>query len=169
MCPSSLLCAPGVYGALKVLHLLMAIVFVGDILVSAVFKIAADRSDDPVAAGFVMRTIRLLDNIFIQPSSMLIAITGFLMAGKTGVNVFAHPWMWGSLALLIGTGLLWIAVLVPAQKAMLAAAVDAVGAQATTPGLPQAYRTAARQWNIVGFVAAGMAIAAVVLMVTYSG
>lgn len=102
------------YLALKSLHLLGVVLFVGNIVVTGWWKTQADRTRHPAIVAFVQRQVTLTDWIFTFGSSTLAVVGAY-------ANVYLHdlpldaPWLlWGQ-ALFFASGLPWVAILIPLQ------------------------------------------------------
>ena len=73
------------YSTVKLIHVLGAILFLGNIIVSAVWKIQADRTNDPVVIAFACRLINITDLAFTTLGSALIVIGGIGLFYATGI------------------------------------------------------------------------------------
>jgi uncharacterized membrane protein len=131
---------------LKTLHLFGVCLFVGNIVVSGLWKAMADRVDDLAVARFATRLVNLTDAAFTGLGAALLLAAGHSMAGRHG-GIGANPWIWWSYAAFGLSGLLWIAVLVPVQIRQARLLRSASGT------IPAEYKRLARIWSIVGIVA----------------
>lgn len=132
---------------LKTLHLLGVSLFLGNIIVSALWKVMADRSGSVPVARFGARLILLTDILFTGLGAILLTITGHLLAPAWGG--VGRSWIALSYGLFALSGLLWLAVLVPIQvrqaRMLRHLAVDAA--------LPPAYHKLTLWWSLVGTLA----------------
>lgn len=130
----------------KTLHLLGVFLFIGNIIVSGLWKAMADRVDDLAVARFATRLVNLTDLVFTGLGAAILLVAGHAMAGRHG-GIGANPWIWWSYAAFGLSGFLWIAVLVPIQirQARLL--------RNTQRAIPADYKRLARIWSIVGIVA----------------
>src|ERR1700730_1155287 len=109
------------YTTLKFVHLFGVVLFVGNIITAALWKARADRSGDLATVAFAQRTVALADWVFTLPGSLLVVIGGYGMAAKRPWPLHGLPWLeWGQ-SLFWLTGLIWIFVLVPTQRGLVAA------------------------------------------------
>lgn len=141
----------------KLVHLLGACLFVGNIVVSAFWKVMADRTGELAVMRFGVRLVNLTDALFTGVGATMLAVAGHALAGRWG-GVGAQGWIVTSYALFAFSGALWIAVLVPIQirqARLLRAAVDRV---------PPQYRRLDRIWSTVGVVATLVPLPAVWMM-----
>ncbi len=147
------------YPLLKTLHVLGAVLFLGNIIVTAVWKSLADRTRNAVVIGFSQRLVTITDIAFTATGIVLLAWTGPVMATRLGG--MGIPWVaWGA-GLFAAAGLVWLAVLIPVQilQARLARGFAHGGA------IPPRYWTLARIWMIGGIAATLLPLAALVVMV----
>lgn len=144
---------------LKTLHLIGVILFVGNVVVSALWKTMADRDGRLPVLRFATRLINLTDLVFTGTGATLLAVTGHLMAGNWGG--LGRPWIHISYACFALSGLLWLAVLVPIQvrQARLLRGLPDDAA------VPPAYRRLARWWAVAGTAATLLVLPPLWLMV----
>lgn len=152
------------YQLLKSLHLLGVSLFLGNIIVTALWKMLADRSRRPAVIAYAQRLVTLTDLVFTAPGAALILVSGLLMAG--GHDAVARtPWLSWGLGLFTASGLLWVLVLIPVQwkQARLARGF----AEAAT--VPAEYWRLARIWAGVGALATLLPLANLYVMVFKPG
>ncbi len=149
---------------LKLLHLLGAVLLLGNIIVTAWWKGMADRTRNPTIVAFAQRQVTLTDILFTATGVLLLSVSGYAM-------VFVGPWTldaawldWGQ-ALYLATGLLWVGVLIPIQvvQARMARAFADAGE------IPRRYRRLSAIWMGSGLVAVILPLAAFSLMVLRPG
>lgn len=106
-------------GALRVLHVLAAILFVGNLIVTGVWSAVMfsnrQRSDFRVAA----RAIVITDWVFTLGGATLLVATGVSIAVGRGLPLWETRWIREAMIGLGLSTLLWLIVLVPAQREML--------------------------------------------------
>lgn len=68
------------YQLLKSLHLLGVVLFLGNIVVTGVWKVLADRTQQPKIVAYSQRLVTVTDFVFTTTGVILIFITGELMA-----------------------------------------------------------------------------------------
>jgi uncharacterized membrane protein len=150
---------PLTLSTLKALHIVAAILFVGNVIVTGVWAAVAFRaratSDFRVAA----RAIVITDWLFTFGGGGLLTMSGIVLAMGRGFPIWGTPWIrQGLIALAIST-VLWLIVLVPAQRVMVR--VDPTNDRALT----QAFH----RWNITGWLATAPLVYAVWCMVAKPG
>lgn len=137
------------YQIIKLLHIVGAIIFIGNIIVTAVWKVLADRTRQPEVVAFGQRLVTLTDFAFTGLGAAIIFITGFAMIGIFGVSVFEVKWITWGFVLFIISGLIWATILIPVQvkQARLARTFQKSGT------IPEQYWRLGRIWVRVGFFA----------------
>jgi uncharacterized membrane protein len=145
---------------LKSLHILGALLLMGNGVVSALWKALADRTGDPRIVARAQRSVAVADWAFTLPGTLLILATGLARMGDLG-GMSAQPWIRRGLELYGLVLLLWLAVLVPVQRKQgrLAKAFAAGGA------IPEAYRRLSLIWNLVGSLTLLLLLVALAFMV----
>ncbi|HEV2356106.1 MAG TPA: DUF2269 family protein [bacterium] len=147
------------YEVAKFLHVFGAVLLLGNAIVSALWKAGADRTGDAVVAGTAARTIGRADRAFVIPGAILLIGAGYAMAARRPWPLHGLPWLeWGQ-GLLYLAILVWLLVLVPAQRRMASLAGGARGGP-----LPDAYVQASRRWAMWGGVVTLSLLIALFLM-----
>jgi uncharacterized membrane protein len=143
----------------RMMHLLGAVMFLGNILVTAVWASLARRNRDPEAARFCVHGIVLTDAVFTLPGVMLLFINGSIL-GTAWFKAHA-PWIFVSMGLFAVTGIVWGAVLVPLQKKLL----RLVDAMPRGGALPPEFDVLFAKWFRWGGIATLLPLVTFVLMV----
>ena len=148
------------YLALKSLHLLGVVLFVGNIVVTGWWKVMADRTRHPAIVAFAQRQVTMTDWLFTFGGSTLVVVGAY-------ANVYLHdlpldaPWLvWGQ-ALFFLSGLLWVAILIPLQIRLARLARGFAGGGA----IPAEYWRLNRVWLWVGILATVLPAANLYFMV----
>lgn len=146
---------------LKTLHVIAAVLFVGNVVVTGVWAALAFGARTR-AADFRLaaRAIWVTDVLFSIGAATVLVATGIAQALLRGMPIVGTPWIRDSIGLLAASTVLWLVVLLPAQRAMSrAAAADD----------DDALRPAVRRWTIWGWVATVPLVLAVWRMVAKDG
>ncbi len=148
------------YLAMKSLHILGVVLFVGNIIVTGWWKVQADRTRNPAIVAFAQRQVTLTDWIFTFGGSTLVVVGAY-------ANVYLHdlplaaPWLvWGQ-AMFFLSGLLWVAILIPLQIRLARLARGFAGGGA----IPDEYWRLNRVWLWVGILATVLPAANLYFMV----
>lgn len=136
------------------MHVFGAILFMGNIMVTAVWASLAKRDGNSDTIRFASRGIAITDVIFTTPGAILLLCNG----GIIGTPYFqaGASWLFVAVGLFVLTAVLWLAVLVPAQKRML---------QLSEDGLSDEWLDALKQWFRWGGVAVLLVLITLVMMV----
>jgi uncharacterized membrane protein len=149
------------YLAFKVVHIFGVVLFLGNIVVTAVWKTLADRTREPRTIAYAQHLVTLTDFIFTAGGIVLILIGGYGMVWTGGLNPLGQTWLiWGQ-SLFIASGIIWAALLIPIQRA------QAREARAFAGGgpIPESYWRLSRRWAIWGTIATLLPLANLYFMV----
>ena len=143
---------------LKIIHLVCACLCLGNVIVSGVWALLAERTRNPAIIQFSNRMVLITDALFTLVGAVGVVWTGHGMALNLGGEA-SHPWIQWSYALLTFSGLIWLFVLVPIQlkQRTLLLASDTVG---------EDYWRLSRIWQAAGALATVLPLPIVYLMVT---
>ncbi len=145
---------------IKTLHILGVVLFLGNILISTIWRLLAQRADDKAIHKFSINLIQKTDIIFTIPGVVLIAVTGHMLAAGLG-GIGAHGWIYHSYALLTVSALIWVAGLMPIQRKQM----RLIEASHSLKEAGIRYKTLNRWWVILGSIAAILPLIALYLMV----
>ena len=143
------------YLALKLVHLIGVVLFLGNITVGVFWKRFADRTND---LGFVARTMDAIvasDRVFTIPGIVILLIGGFGAAQIRGYPILGTGWILWALVAFVLAGVAF-GPLSRAQRAMAAAAHG---------GDRAAYERLSKSWNAWGAIALLLPVVAFVLMI----
>jgi uncharacterized membrane protein len=149
----------------RVVHFAGIAVFLGNVIVTAVWKTLADRTGDARTIAFAQRLVTLTDWIFTAGGVVLILASGYAMAWLSGWlngwGGFEPGWLQWGFGLFVASGVLWGAILIPIQivQARMARRFPDDGA------IPPVFRTLSRIWLWVGILAILLPAANLYLMV----
>ena len=145
---------------LKSLHVFGVCLFIGNIMVSALWKVMADRTGNLAVIRFATRLVNVTDVVFTGLGVTLLLVTGHLLAGYYG-GVLSQAWILWSYVLFGISGAIWLFVLVPIQ--LKQARLLRTSAQEI---IPDEYRRLARIWSLAGTVATLVPLPAIYLMIS---
>ncbi|UFJ40788.1 DUF2269 domain-containing protein [Brevibacillus humidisoli] len=131
------------------LHVLGAILFIGNIATAAFWKIRAERGNDLGHLHRTVRNVMLADFIFTLPGILLVLGSGVFLTLQLGYSLTEVNWLTISLGLFAITGLIWVAILLPSQSAMVRHSREAIDSGQLGPE----YRRASRTWDLFGTAA----------------
>ena len=148
------------YLVVKTAHILSALLFLGAGLMTAWYKVRADRARDPKVIAWYAREIVLADWIFTLPSGVTLPATGVWLASLLG-QPLTQGWVALGLACYALAGTLWV----PAARLQIRMRQMAEAAARDGTPLPDAFHRANRVWLALGVPAFAVSLFAVWLMV----
>ena len=149
------------YLTFKVIHLIGVVLFLGNIIVTAVWKTLADQTREPITIAYAQRLVTITDWIFTLSGVALIIVGGYGMVATAGLNPLGPTWLiWGQ-GLFIASAIIWVLFLIPTQIAQARTArAFAQGGQ-----IPQSYWRLGRRWATWGTIATLLPLANLYFMV----
>ena len=98
----------------RLLHIAGAIIFLGNISVSALWFSFAAASRNSQWFAFAARLINLTDLVFTGPGLIVLLANAVVLVKAYG-NAFAVDWLRWALIYFLLTGALWLGILIPLQ------------------------------------------------------
>lgn len=146
--------------ALKLIHILGAMVLFGTGLGIAFFMVMAHRTRDAALIAHTARTVVIADAVFTAMAVIVQPVSGAALIWLLGYS-WREPWIVGSLALYLVAGLCWL----PAVWIQIR--LRNLSADAVRRGEPPSaeYRKLFRIWFCLGWPAFLAVIAILVLMI----
>lgn len=151
-----------IYLTLKFLHIVGAILFLGNITTGVFWKAHADKSRDPRIIAHALDGVIRSDRLFTIPGVLLIVASGFAAAIIGNIPLLRTAWVAGGIVLFSIAGIVFGARVAPLQRQMR----DLARAN-TDPAIFDwaAYEKLSRGWAIWGLVALVAPLIAAGLMV----
>jgi uncharacterized membrane protein len=143
---------------LKIVHVLCACLFLGNVVVSGIWAALAERTRNHDIIKFSNRLVLITDLLFTATGAIGVVFTGHLMAKGFGGDS-AHPWITWSYALFGLSGLIWMLVLLPIQ-------LKQRNILRNTTQITREYLQLSKVWQISGAVATVLPLPILYLMVT---
>jgi uncharacterized membrane protein len=143
------------------LHILGVVLFLGNIIVTAVWKMLADRTQSPPVVAYAQRLVTTTDVAFTATGAVLIIVPGQVLAEDFG-GVFSGPtWLTIGWSLFIASGVIWAAILIPVEvmQARLAREFR------DSPTIPDRYWRLSTIWAVFGVIATLLPLANLYFMV----
>jgi uncharacterized membrane protein len=146
--------------ALKLIHILGAMVLFGTGLGIAFFVVMAHRTRDAALIAYTARTVVIADAAFTAMAVIVQPVSGAALLWLLGYS-WREPWIVGSLALYLLAGLCWLPVVWIQMR------LRNLSADAARRGEPPSaeYRKLFRIWFWLGWPAFLAVIAILVLMI----
>ncbi len=149
------------YAFMKFLHVFGVVLFVGNIITAALWKVRADRSGDLATVTFAQRTVATADLAFTAPGAALVLISGYAMAFRRPWPLHGLHWLEGGQTLFIIALFIWLAVLVPTQRRLVA--LSEAGQRAGR--LDPEFAALSKRWAVWGGIATLLPVIVLFLMV----
>jgi uncharacterized membrane protein len=149
------------YTWLKLLHLLGVVLFMGNLIVTGVWMLLAERTKDPATLYFASKTTSLADLFFTLPGIVLILFNGMVLSIRWG-GIIQTSWITAGLALFGMSGLIWMAFLLRYQRRLIRIAGQAVR---TKSPLPDEFFRILHRWYFWGTLATILPLITMALMV----
>ena len=149
------------FSLFKFAHIVGIVLLLGNITVTAVWKVFADRTCDAPIVAFGQRMVTGTDFGLTLPGIVLTIIGGYGAMYEARYDFPGPAWlMWGQIC-FVAAGVVWMGVLIPIQvrQARMARQFGS-GAH-----VPVEYRALARRWLAWGLVATVPLIAALYFMI----
>jgi uncharacterized membrane protein len=150
------------YNFFNVVHLFGVLLFMGNIIVSAMWKTRADQSGNLATVAFAQRMVASADWVFTLPGVILIIVGGYAMALTGGLPLHGLRWLELGQGLFYISALIWIFVLVPTQRRLVVLSQAAP----RTGALDPEFHRLSRRWAMWGGIATLLPLIVLVLMVT---
>jgi uncharacterized membrane protein len=149
------------YDLYKFLHLLGVVLLIGNVTVTSVWKVFADRNGDPRVVAHAQRMVVGTDWSFTLGGILLLVAGGYGAAWEAGMDPLRDRWIVESEVLFVISGCIWLFVLVPIQaRQSRAARAFAEGGE-----IPASYWRDGRLWILWGLVATVPLVAAMWRMI----
>jgi len=145
----------------KWLHILGAVLFLGNIIVTGFWMLLAERKGNDASIRFAAVAVNWADVFFTAPGVILLLGNGILLSQQWG-GLYHAAWIRIALLLFTLSGAVWVAALIPLQNRL--------ARWAETPGsLPSSFHEALHWWYFWGVVATLLPLGSMILMVVKPG
>lgn len=153
------------YETLKILHLFGIIMFMGNIIITGWWKVMADKTQDYRVIAFAQRQVTLTDWVFTFGGVIILLVAAFGMVAHMNENVMAEVystrWLKWGYYLLVISGVIWVAILLPVQYAQAKMAHKF----AQSGDIPDRYWLYGKIWLVFGILATIIPLANIYWMV----
>ena len=146
------------------MHIAGAVVFLGNIIVTAAWMLMADLSRSVKVMHFSAKAVIRADLLFTLPGVLLVLMNGFAMVfSRWGGRDALYDFTWISLALALFTasGVIWVGLLIPAQHRMVVFSDPSDYPDAP----PRQFFSALHKWYFWGGLAIVLPLCSLYLMV----
>lgn len=141
-------------------HAIAGILFLGNMIVTFVWKWYADKTGDLRLMKFGADLVIKTDWIFIAPMAGILVGTGLLLAHLRGYPILETHWLLGALVFFSLSGIVWTLKLIPNQRRQQALLASAESAEAVSTE----HALLRSDWLRWGILATVFALAALLMM-----
>lgn len=149
----------------KFVHILGIILLAGNITVTAVWKVFADRTHNAAIVAFGQRLVTGTDFGLTVPGIVLTIVGGYGAMIEAQYGFPGPSWLLWSQIWFVAAGVIWLFILIPIQIKQARMAREFAEGDA----VPAHYRTLARRWIIWGLIATVPLVSALYLMIFKPG
>jgi len=143
---------------MRVVHILAVVVLLGNLLMAPFWRKRLAAVGGVQARAAANRSVRVADLLFTLPGWVVALVTGIMLIIYRGMH---GGWLHLSLLLFLGWLIFWHMLVLRSRKAMITQAEEAAsGGQA-----PAELAQHERQWQQWSYLAAGIAVLILILMV----
>lgn len=150
-----------VFQIILAIHILSAVVLIGNLITSAFWKVRADQTSNLETISSTCRALLRADYMFTIPGIVVLWASGMLLVAFTGWQRFEQLWLGLSFVLLILTTIIWAAAMLPLQRRMARLTQEGL----SQGRLDQAYSRTSRRWSMFGGIATLLVLIILFLMV----
>jgi uncharacterized membrane protein len=137
------------YLLFKTIHIFGAVIFLGNIVVTGVWKALADRTRNPAIIAYSQRLVTITDFLFTALGAAIVFVTGWFFLAKDFGGISNTYWLSWGFWLFIASGVLWVGILIPVQIMQSRMAKEFK----TTNEIPEQYWKLSSVWEVVGTIA----------------
>ena len=144
----------------KVLHILGAVLFLGNIIVTGLWMAWAEQTKNASVLRFASKVVNWADVIFTAPGIILLLWNGLTLS-KTWGGALETSWIMIALGLFGASGIVWLAFLVPDQHRLIKISHSQLNADI----LPPEFYSTLHGWYFWGIVATILPLISLAFMV----
>jgi len=153
------------FSVYKFAHIAGIILLLGNITVTAVWKVFADRTRDAAIVAFGQRMVTGTDFGLTLPGIVLTIVGGYGAMYEASYDFPGPAWLVWSQLCFVAAGVVWLGVLIPIQVRQARMARQF----ASAAQVPAEYRALARRWLVWGLVATVPLVSALYFMIDKPG
>lgn len=153
------------FSVFKFAHIVGIVLLLGNITVTAVWKVFADRTRDAAIVAFGQRMVTGTDFGLTLPGIALTIIGGYGAMYEARYDFPGPAWLVWSQVCFVAAGVIWLGVLIPIQVRQARMARQF----ASAAHVPVEYRALARRWLVWGLIATVPLVAALYFMIDKPG
>lgn len=141
----------------KSLHILGAVLFLGNIIITGIWMFLAEKSKNINIIQFAVKAVNWMDVFFTAPGAALILLTGLVQATHHG-GFYTQSWILAGLILFSLSGIIWLIVLIPDQHRLIK-----LSGENDSP--PKKFYEVLHRWYFWGIIATILPLISLAIMV----
>lgn len=145
----------------RYLHILAAVLYLGNLIVTSMWKLQADRSGSAELAGFGNRLLQRTDRLLMGPSAFVVLMTGGMLPTAGGYGFKGQGWVHFGATLFVVSAAIWLFAMRPLQRKQR----ESLAGLTAGSALSEDYRAMSRRWAMWSGIATLLPIVAIWLMV----
>ena len=148
------------------LHIFEAVVFLGNIMVTAAWMVLAERTREPSVMRFASRTVNRADLLFTGPAVILVLLNGLTMAARRWggwSGFYETSWITAALILFAASRIVWVGFLLRYQFRLIRVST---ASNDSVEQLPGEFFDVLHRWYAWGSLATVLPLVSLYLMVT---
>lgn len=149
------------YLILKTLHIVGAVLFLGNIIITGWWKLMANQTKKPEIIAFAQRQVTLTDFVFTAGGASLLFTAGFANIQLHNIDIMQTTWILWAFGLFFLSTLIWVVILIPIQIKQAREAKLFT----TDTVISSAYWKREMYWYIFGIIATILPLISLVFMV----
>jgi len=153
------------FSVFKFAHIVGIVLLLGNITVTAVWKVFADRTHNAAIVAFGQKMVTGTDFGLTVPGIVLTIIGGYGAMYEANYDFPGPAWLVWSQICFIAAGVIWLGVLIPVQVRQARMARQFANAE----HVPAEYRALARRWLVWGLIATVPLVSALYFMIDKPG
>jgi uncharacterized membrane protein len=152
-----------IHRLLLVLHLLGTVAFFSNLIAALFWQARASRDRHPAVVAFAFRTLNAGDSWITPIAVATLLASGVGLALVSGRSILGTGWLLWSTAAFLGSGLVFVARVLPAQRRLARWTANEAAAGRLDR---ERYAWEARRWAHPAHSSLGLATIALLLMIT---
>ncbi len=145
----------------KFLHILGAVLFLGNIIITGIWMYLAERSKKVPVIQFATKAVNWMDVFFTAPGAVLVLLTGLLQAPHHS-GIYTQSWILTGLILFSLSGVVWLLFLIPDQSRLIKLSSEEL---TKNSNLSKKFFMVLRRWYFWGIIATALPLISLAIMV----
>lgn len=145
----------------KLIHIASVIIFLGNIMTGLFWAARANKTRDFILIGSTFQGIIKSDRLFTIPGIVGITLAGIVAAIHGRIPILGTGWILWSIILFTISGIIFSIYVAPLQRKIVSLTLNSDNSESSWNTYEKIYK----QWELWGFFATLMPVAAMAIMV----